>query len=187
MSEKTNKVFPESFKVIGNFAISVAASYFVTIMTIEDWLNVPIEVYIALIIITGFLLMYQILRTFRFFILQHRASKQKTYISYHGLMGKNRTDVEIPYTYAGLKWEVIFNAASKKPEFVSSPFCPKDDCETSLNITDTYWGKYLYECPHCSFKETKNLSSSTLRNNLEKIAASDIKRETKKRTFENEF
>lgn len=185
LSDKTKNVFPESFRVIGNFAISVAASYFVTIIAIEDWFNVSVSVYIALLIITVILLAYQVFRTIRYFILRHRDSKQTTYTSYFGLMGKRRTDVDVPFTYSGLNWQVTFNVPQRKVEDVSYPFCPKEDCETALNTKMTYWGKYLYDCPNCSFKEKKDLRVSTLRNNLEKIAEAQMKREIRE-ALENE-
>lgn len=179
MSDKKSNFFSGSFSVISSFALSVAASYAATMMTIKDWFNFPLDVYIAILIVIGILLVYQGIRMLRFFIVRNRDSKQKSYTSYHGWSGKQRNDVELPFSHANLKWEVVANVQRQTIEDVSSPFCPQDNCETALNTYKTYWGKYLYQCPNCSFKEKKVLKVETLQNNVKKIVEAQIKRELK--------
>lgn len=167
-----------SLGVVASFAVSVAATYFAAVVTLEDWFNAPSAVYIFFLIITFIVAIFYTMRMLRFFILKARLDKQTSYksSSFGGRWSKGGSYTERPYEYQGLKWEVVFDVVGEEVRHVSKPFCPKNECETELNVSQTYWGNYLYVCPKCSFTAKKRLNSNTFRSNLTKIANAEVKK-----------
>lgn len=61
--------------------------------------------------------------------------------------------------------------SSSDVEAKTPPRCPK--CETELNQTTSFWGKFVWSCPRGDFKKSGMKNFVDLVDDVEKIVRSD--------------
>lgn len=52
-------------------------------------------------------------------------------------------------------------------KYVEGPYCPQEEC--SMNQKKTYFGKYRFQCPCCSYRISSTENSETLIHDLKKM------------------
>lgn len=161
------------------FAVSVAASYFVIYVQINDLFAWPTYVYNTLIVFIGVLLVIFLFSFAKFLIVNYRDSKQTPYPSIAVFGGRRSPDryVTHDWIFDGLLWKVEYAIQRGKVYEISGPYCPKEECETELNVKKTSFGRHKYDCPACSFKRTMTKNSYTVESNLEKVSQAKLERE----------
>lgn len=177
MDERKKKIGEHAI----GFALSVAASYFVIFVQMNDIFSWPPYVYFTLSVFVAVLFVVYFLFLLRFVLVNYRDSKQAHYIAMPPeSMAKGDYSLESA-VYKGLFLKLKINKWTDEMHDVDGVFCPKKECRTELNARKTFFGKYKFECPACSFKITSSYNSYTLKSNFRKVVKAKQVREREKR------
>lgn len=165
------------------FAISVAASYFVLYVQANNVFAWPTYVYNTLTIFVGVLLVIFLFLFGKFLIENYRDSKQTPYpsIAFFGGSRSPGRYVTHKWNFDGLLWKVEYEVDRGKVYEIYGPYCPKEECETELNVKRTSFGRHKYDCPACSFRRTMTKNSYTVESDLEKVSQAQLEKKYRKR------
>ena len=151
--------------------ISVAAGYFTAQVQLNELFSLPSYAYTSLSIFVGILILHRILAFIRFAIVSYRDSKQAVFPPFFFVGGRKPMEYIIEkWDFDGFKWEIEYDRRDGKIHQTTGPFCPKEECQTELNVKKTYFGRHKYECPGCAFKKVQTANSYTMESNLEKVS-----------------
>ncbi|WP_026701703.1 hypothetical protein [Salibacterium aidingense] len=174
--------------LILNIALPIACGYFVNNFRITQLLGIPGYVYTSLLIILFFWTIYGVFSIYRNWVIKVRESKQYNPTSFKGGF-YNAGNPQIYYEYGGFKWIIYIENRDIHVQFshttqysididhVIGPLCPKENCISDLNMVKTYFGKYKFTCPACSFNRTRSKNANTLARDMKKTLYGHVRRE----------
>lgn len=186
MGEKNNKTL--QFLLV-HLAFPIASGVVVNNFRLTQLLGIPSYVYLGVLIILFFWTLYGLFSILRNWIIRSRDAKQYNPTSF-GMHSHNAGNTKIDYEYGGFNWLIYIDLGSRKHilksqesdpifsiDFVLGPLCPQENCFTDLNTNKTYFGKYKFYCPSCSFKRKSNRSASTLERDVVKALKGEVRRQ----------
>lgn len=165
------------------FAISIAGGYFVLYVQLNDLFSWPSYVYSMITIFFAVVFLALVLFATRSFLTNYRLSKQarSIIIPFDVDIEKVNSYFRSLEKYRELMWEVKVSGERTELYAIDGPFCPKEKCYTELKGRQTFFGRYQYECPTCSFKRKSDYSVVTLKSDFEKVTKARLNREAEEK------
>lgn len=153
-----------------SMGISIAAGYFTAQVQLNELFSLPSYAYTSLSIFVGILILHRVLAFIRFAIVSYRDSQQTAHPSFFFASERPVESIIEKWDFDGFKWEVKYDQWEGRIYQTYGPYCPKEECQTELNVKKTYFGKHKFECPACYFKRVQTANSYTMESNLEKVS-----------------
>ena len=154
-----------------SMGISIAAGYFTAQVQLNQLFSLPSYAYTSISLLVGVIILHRILAFTRFVIVNYRDSKQAVFPPFFFASGRKPMEYIIEkWDFGGFKWEIEYDRRDGKIHQTSGPYCPKEECQTELNVRKTYFGRHEYKCPGCSFKKIIAANSYTIESDLEKVS-----------------